>query len=253
MAAESLRSELMSVPGVAEAEVDESGTNPSGVRVRLAPDADAQSVGIEVQRILASHGMRSRVNGEEEPATNGNGNAPVVPLPTESAMDAPVSDTSPAPTPAPTTAPPTAPPMPAAAPPSNGEMSFNGPATTEQPPGFEPPSAAGRDAKFANLRVDESPEGLVVTATASDGRSLTQRSGPSESGLYDAVVSAVGALSDGRPPTLVDVERKAVDGTEIVTVIVERADGTRFAGSAVVRAGKAFAVARATWSALRAG
>jgi hypothetical protein len=247
----------MSVPGVAEAEVDESGTNPSGVRVRLAPDADAQSVGIEVQRILASHGMRSRVNGEEEPATNGNGNAAVVPLPTEAAAEAPMpapeAAPMPAPEAAPMTAPPTSPPMPVAAPPSNGEMSFNGPATTEQPPAFEPPSAAGRDAKFANLRVDESPEGLVVTATASDGRSLTQRSGPSESGLYDAVVSAVGALSDGRPPTLVDVERKAIDGTEIVTVVVERADGTRFAGSAVVRAGKAFAVARATWSALRAG
>ena len=64
MAAESLRDELLAVPGVAEAEVDESGTNPSGVRVRLAPEADAQAVGIEVQRILASHGMRSRVNDE---------------------------------------------------------------------------------------------------------------------------------------------------------------------------------------------
>ena len=243
MATDSLREELMAVPGVAEAEVDESGTNPSGVRVRLAPDADAQSVGIEVQRILASHGMRSRVNGGENGSGSGQGNgssAPAVtPLPTNMG--------------APSMAPPSAPPMPRAAPPSNGgtEMSFS--PSGETPPAYEPPSAAGRDAKFANLRVDESPEGLVITATASDGRSLTQRSGPSEDGLYESVVSAVGALADGRPPTLVNVERKAIDGTEIVTVVVERADGTRFAGSAVVRAGKAFAVARATWSALRSG
>ncbi|MDX1690122.1 MAG: hypothetical protein R3290_03760 [Acidimicrobiia bacterium] len=233
----------MAVAGVAEAEVDESGTNPSGVRVRLAPDADAQSVGIEVQRILASHGMRSRVNGGNS-ESSGNG-APVVPLPTEGSG----GDSAPA------NPPPAAPPMPAAVPPSgeNGqEMSFSQP-DRDAPPAYEPPSAAGRDATFATLRVDESPEGLVITATASDGRSLTQRSGPSEDGLYESVVSAVGALADGRPPTLVDVERKAVDGTEIVTVVVERADGTRFAGSAVVRAGKAFAVARATWSALRAG
>ena len=34
MAAEMLRDELMALPGVAEAEVDESGESPSGVRIR---------------------------------------------------------------------------------------------------------------------------------------------------------------------------------------------------------------------------
>ena len=66
MAAENLREELMSLDGVAGAEVDESQDSPSGVRVRLEPDADARIVGVEVQRVLASHGMRSRITGDEE-------------------------------------------------------------------------------------------------------------------------------------------------------------------------------------------
>ncbi|HSG78851.1 MAG TPA: hypothetical protein VLD62_04655 [Acidimicrobiia bacterium] len=229
MAAESLRDELLAVPGVAEAEVDESGTNPSGVRVRLAPEADAQAVGIEVQRILASHGMRSRVNDEHAASANGDGTAPVVALPTVA----------------------TIPPMPSSAPPLPEAMAFVGPDPADEPVHEGP--AAAPDATLAGLRVDESLEGIVVTAMASDGRSFTEQSDLSESGMYDAVVSVVGALADGRAPTVLDVERRVVDGTEVVSVILERADGTRFAGSAVVRVGRAFAAARATWSALRAG
>ena len=63
MAAEMLRDELMALPGVAEAEVDESGESPSGVRIRLEPDADAKMVGAEVQRVLSANGMNSRVSG----------------------------------------------------------------------------------------------------------------------------------------------------------------------------------------------
>jgi hypothetical protein len=42
-----------------------------------------------------------------------------------------------------------------------------------------------------------------------------------------------------------------VDGSEVVTVVVEKSDGTRVAGAAIVRAAKAYAVARAAYAALR--
>ena len=73
--AEALRAELMSVSGVASAEVDVGESSaPAGVRVRLTPDADARRVGAEVQRVLAGHGMRSRFSQAESggtPATDG--------------------------------------------------------------------------------------------------------------------------------------------------------------------------------------
>ena len=91
---------------------------------------------------------------------------------------------------------------------------------------------------------------LVVTATATDGQTLTQRSGPSEEGLFDAVVSAVGALAEGESPALIAVALSEANKSEVVTVTAARADGTVVAGAAVVKVGRAFAVARATWAAL---
>lgn len=73
VAADSLRDDLLALPGVAEAEVDGDGTSPAGVRVRLAAGADAGPVGVEVQRVLAAHGMRSRVAAGQVP--------PAAPLP----------------------------------------------------------------------------------------------------------------------------------------------------------------------------
>ena len=65
MAAESLRDELLALPGVAEVELDGEGGAPAGVRIRLAVGADPDRVGLEVQRVLAAHGMRSRVDDSE--------------------------------------------------------------------------------------------------------------------------------------------------------------------------------------------
>jgi hypothetical protein len=67
VAARSLREQLLALPGVAEAEVDGGDDAPLGVRIRLAPEVDAESVGAEVQRVLAARGVRSRLAAEEEP------------------------------------------------------------------------------------------------------------------------------------------------------------------------------------------
>lgn len=231
MAAESLREELLALPGVADAEVDESGDTPSGVRVKLSPQADARRVGVEVQRILASHGLRSRVAGDEAVPVPPEQPPPIVALPSladEPAMgDEPgwtVFDEAPRPPPAPTTPPP-------------------------MPEVVGPPAPAG--ARLASVRLEESRDGVAVTAVSSDGRTLTQRGAATPEAMIEAVVAATGALADGRPPGLLGVEKIQTGGTEVVAVVVERSDGSPGAGAAVVRASRAFAVGRATWSAVR--
>jgi len=88
VAARSLREQLLALPGVAEAEVDGDDSAPAGVRIRLAPDALAEMVGREVQRLLATRGVHSRLGGE--------GAAAVPPLfePTPESESAPSSATA---------------------------------------------------------------------------------------------------------------------------------------------------------------
>ena len=63
---DTLREELMRLHGVADADVDASnGATLAGVRVRLLPGVDPRSVGVQVQRLLASYGLRSRVSDDE--------------------------------------------------------------------------------------------------------------------------------------------------------------------------------------------
>lgn len=59
-----LQEDLLTVPGIAGAEVDEEGGH-AGVRVQLAEGADAEAVGAAVRQILVEHGMRP-TPGEEE-------------------------------------------------------------------------------------------------------------------------------------------------------------------------------------------
>lgn len=228
--AESLRDELMSVAGVASAEVDTDGETPIGVKVRLLPEADAAQVGLEVQRVLASHGMRSRVASEHpEPA-------PVISLPPQPAVPPPRPVTPP-PLPEPVAAEAEVP-APAAA------------AATPQPP--TPPAMSDAVPVLGSLAFEEAADGVTVTAVATDGRRFSRRAAAiSDQAVTEAVVAAVGALAKGTPQRLLWVTSAVVEDTEVVTVLVEKTDGERVAGAAVVRAAKAYAVARATWAALR--
>lgn len=65
--ADRLRRQLLEVTGVADAEVDDGDEGPTGVKVRLSPDADAESVATDVQRILAAHGISSQVASAAPP------------------------------------------------------------------------------------------------------------------------------------------------------------------------------------------
>jgi hypothetical protein len=218
VAGETLRDELLAVPGVTEAEVEDAGGGPSGVKVTLDPTADARQVGAEVQRVLAAHGLSSRMAGDP-----GGAPPPIVGFPAPGAE-----------TPAPADGSPEAPAEPPEAP--------------EVPPAVVPAAPA---AGLAAVRVEESREEVVVTAIATDGRTRSERAAPRSDAMLAAVVAAVGALAEGRPPAVLALERTDVDGSLVVTVVLERADGSRGAGASVVRASQAFAVGKAAWSAAR--
>jgi len=244
--AESLREELMGLDGVAEAEVDETAESPSGVRVRLEADADARLVGVEVQRVLASHGLRSRITAqddqedEEEPELVTAPDLEPVPEPALETLaeEQPEALMEPAPIP-----PPTMPPPPLTPPPVVP--------TTEPAPAESPPAPAAGEAGLASVSVDEARDGVAVTATATDGRTVTQRSEATEAGMFAAAVAAVGTLAEGSPPELISVTAMDADGAQAITVVLKRADGTKIAGAAVVKVSAGFSVGRATWAALR--
>ena len=205
MAADSLRDELLALPGVAEVELDGEAGAPAGVRIRLAVDADPDRVGLEVQRVLAAHGMRSRVDGSAV--------APPPPLP---AMT---------PAPPPQDLPPPAPAWPR-----------------------PEPAPAG----LQSVRVEESGAAVEVTVSAADGRRATRQGAPTEEGLAAAVIEAVGMLLVGGLPRVISVDWATANGSRVVTVVLEAPDGTKGAGAGLVRASRAFAIARAAWSALSA-
>lgn len=196
VAARSLREQLLALPGVAEAEVDGDDEAPAGVRIRLAPEAQAEIVGREVQRVLATQGVRSRLGLEAAAA--------VPPL----FEPAPQKETAP------------------------------------------PPGTAFPGTRLQSVIVEEGPAAVQATVVDSDGRRATGRGEASEEGLVAAVIAAVGRLAEGEEPRVLSVEWAAVEGSRVVTVVLEGAGGRRGAGAAVVRASRSYAVGRAAWSAL---
>lgn len=221
-----LRDELLSVAGVASAEVDVDGDAPSGVRVRLMPQADAEQVGAEVQRVLASHGLRSRV------APDDAGGVPPA-----------AASPSPAPRSAPVAAP--------GDPRSMGGGGSGATSSAETRP-HVPAATVRTGGELASVAFDESADGVSVTAISTDGTRFTRRAaGTTDEAVAAAVVAAVGAMSVGTPQRLIWMGTETVAGSTVVTVLIEKADGSRLAGAAVVRAATAYAVARATWVALR--
>jgi len=105
--------------------------------------------------------------------------------------------------------------------------------------------------RLASVAVEEGRDGITVTVTASDGSALRQAAGSSEGGVEAAVVRATAKLAMPSAPdaAVIEIEDRRVEGVDIVMIVLD-VDGRMAAGSAVVGAGRAFALARATWSAL---
>jgi hypothetical protein len=235
-----LRSELLSIAGIASAELDGGEDAPQGVRVQLAAGADAESVGREVQRVLANHGMRSH-RSTEQAAVDSPPDAPAATGP------AVASDLQP----------PGPPPPPGAA--SSRGAVFHlpaAPAEVEEPDRELEPIQVIEEAAppppmvLESVSVEESRDGIAVRVVAGD-TSVTRQVGSSADGMDAAIVGALTELL-GLEVELISVQRGEVGDALIVTVLVEAVGVGRQVGSAVITAGETFAVGLAAWRALRA-
>lgn len=233
----SLRDELLAIPGIEGADFDGDVVAPEGVRVRLSAGADPIRVGEEVRKILAGHGLRSKMTSTpaaaegpplpparlEPPAGSPEPSAPVVTMPY---FEEPL----------------------VVAPPRS-EPAAVAPAVEIHPPEAVAPNAAR--VGLHGVAVEENLDGLTVVATRSDGVTARRPARNPGRGLDGAVVAAVAALTeDAAHPRLVEVFDAEAEGVAVVTVVVEVDDGSLQSGSAVVAGGRAFGVARATWRAL---
>ena len=215
---ETLHSELLAVAGVASAKVDVgNGATPAGVKVSLAPDADARRVSVEVQRVLAAHGVRSRFSSEEDEPPDAPPSVPdlVTPIPQ------PQETVS-------------APPMPVV------------PMPPSSVPSVRPPIP-----EVTSVSVDEQWDDLTVSVVLADGRRASRVVGFGTDEFDAAIIAAV-AEAVGESVTKVAMEWIEVDDSSVVTVVIKRSDGSLAAGAGVVRFGRAFAVGTATRSALQA-
>ena len=117
----------------------------------------------------------------------------------------------------------------------------------------EPSPSASRDsiARFNSVAVIEGRSGIIVTVTDSNGAEMSHVASSSEGGVEAAVVKAAASLVDPKSPDplVVEIEDRRVEGVDIVMIVLDM-DGELFAGSAVVGAGRAFALGRAAWAAL---
>jgi hypothetical protein len=243
--ADSIRDELLSIPGIEEAELEGDTSTPAGVRVRLSADADTDTVGQEVRRVLATHGMRSHVTASD---------APVNPPPPPGAPASVVT------LPGVSIAPP--PPVFAEEAPAREELLERAEEvpsraqSIEELPGPATPESAspgrGGVRRLQSVAVEEGRGGVLVRVSADDDTSAERRSRPGAAGLDDAVVAAIGELVDRKaaPPLVLQVVEHEVAGTPLVTVVLELGDGSRRVGSAVAEGGRVYAVGYAAWLAL---
>jgi hypothetical protein len=106
-------------------------------------------------------------------------------------------------------------------------------------------------ARIDSVAVVEGRTGVVVTVAASSGDEMSHVASSSEGGVEAAVVTATAKLvdPDSPDPIVVEIEDRRVEGVDIVMIVLDM-DGRIVAGSAIVEAGRAFALGRATWAAL---
>lgn len=245
-----IREELLSIPGIAGAEFDGDPRTPAGVRVQLAPGADAEAVGREVRRVLAGHGMRSQMTA---PAVAPR-NPPPPPGPDTVVKLADFDQGS-------------------AGGKGRGESEDleepDDPDAVEEPGGLSPeetPAAASGVSEHEAVEVPDVPSlgsvptlhevsvkqrgAHVLVAIAAGGRIVERLAVASAEGIDRALLDVICELLDVAPvPELVSIDETDRHGTAIVSVLLD--DGSsRRAGSAVIRGDRAWGVARALWAAL---
>jgi hypothetical protein len=119
-------------------------------------------------------------------------------------------------------------------------------ATEDEPADVAPNTIVG-------VGVDEDGTHLHVTVKSSNGRAAVRSVPATPRGLDDAAAQATVELAaPDTTPRVIAIVDASIEGVAVVTVMLEGVAGRRYAGSAVIQGSRAYAVARATWAALRA-
>lgn len=213
--ADALRNDLLAVPGIAGAEVDDTG-GVAGVRVQLAAGADADIVGAAVRRILRSHGMRpstTQAQGTAGEDLSGEDESPVV-----------------------------GPPPPPGAPGSVVSFPLVGEHARPEPT-VEPALA------LESAAVEEKLDGVSVQLRTTSGVRAVRTVDPLGSDMDDSVAAAAAELLGNPQAELLGVAESEIAGHRVLTVLMGIGDD-RLSGSVVQRGGRVFAMARAVWAAL---
>jgi len=104
--------------------------------------------------------------------------------------------------------------------------------------------------RFLRLAIEETSDGVGVRAVDDLGRETEAAVGAGADGLTVAVASAVARLRGFPSPLRTATNTRDIDGTTVVTVLVELPGGEKAAGAAIVTGGLPFTVGRAVDSAL---
>ncbi len=101
------------------------------------------------------------------------------------------------------------------------------------------------------VSVEEGRSGIAVTIVTTDGRSETDVARSTEGGVDRAVVLVAARLAapNSPDPIVIDVDERRIEGVDIVMIVLD-CNGRVAAGSSVIGAGRAYALARATWAAV---
>ena len=221
--ADSLRAELLAIDGIASAELDGTEAAPLGVRVQLAAGANPDSVSVEVEKVLASHGMKSHLAGD--------GGSPE---PDRSRQQ------------------PGGPPPPPGAGGDAAILPMRGGA--EQSVAADVPAEAVNETpptpELESVAVEESREGISIRLVVG-GEAVMRQVGSGPDGMDAAIVAALSQML-GIEADHVATQRIEAGESKVVTVLLEVAGQGQQVGSAVVGAGEAYATAQAAWKALTA-
>lgn len=276
MVASSLQDDLLGIPGVEGAEIDGSQDAPAGLRIRISEDADQKAVGGAIRSVLSSHGLGTdtQLPGERKTETQPESEQGSVALLTADVAEPPADDDiEPEETAVidltdkgqearaslavdETEASEQAQ---ASVAPGSWQHDDVPPFVTPRRPVMEQEEAKQEApvpplegiARIDSVAVVEGRTGIAVTVRASDDTEVSQVASSSEGGVEAAVVKAAAKLVNpaSPDPIIVEVEDRRVDGVDIVMIVLD-VDGELVAGSAIVAAGRAFALGRATWAAL---
>jgi hypothetical protein len=262
VAVSSLREDLLRIPGIEVAELEGDASAPDGVRVRLQPGVDVDSVGEEIRRVLASHGLRSELTDRFRPRPithQVERPSPTPPAAGEEWTPSPPLQEVPSADRAPVSKVEEAESTVAVAPPAEVEpeadegVEEGGPviildSTQEEetwPPSWPEPTS------LESVAVEEGRMGVVVRVTSTSGTVVDRPAVGVSSGIDEAITAAVASLFGADPaPVLLSVTESEIAGTAMVTIVLEAGRGARLVGSAVLDGGRAYAVGRAAWAAL---